>query len=88
MRTDIYSSMVFFICGAVFLVFVMSIDGIAYANLPTNSTTVGDVTLYEFEQLSYGIRNPETLEPTNLGIGLIFIGVILILVGVLMEVKR
>jgi len=87
MKTHIYSSMVFFICGVFILVLALGLDGIETANLPTNSTTVGSTTTYEFEpQVTY-LRNTETLEPNIMGLMILFVAVIVIIIGVLVEVK-
>lgn len=87
LRTKIFSSAVFFICGGIILLIPLTIDNITLGQLNTTQVYNNSTDTIEngFIPDNYPLRDSVTLEPSFGGITLLLFGICLILSGVLIE---
>lgn len=87
MKTRIFSSAVFFICGAFLFIIALAMDSITLGQLQntTNYNNSTDTIIFGYTPDNYALKNPTTGEPTITAFAIIFFGLMLILIGVLIE---
>jgi hypothetical protein len=87
MRTKIFSSAVFFICGGILLLIPLTVDNIVMGQLNTTQVynNATDTIENGFEPDNYPLRDNTTLEPSFTGIAIILFAIAIIMTGVLIE---
>lgn len=85
LKTKLYSSVAFFVCGAIIVMLGVSVSSIDMGSIPDTSITAGATTTYTFRPDPFYLHDPVTDEPNIFSISLILLGIMLLSSGVLIE---